>query len=136
MRLAYARAVRFDNRVTRLLGIDIPIFSAPMGYVAKPELIAAVSNAGAMGLLPGSLGPDVVREDARRIRELTDKPFGINIPIAFMSDPKLIDRIVELGIEFVTTSAGSPAKFTGVLKDAGRIVFHVVPTLGAARDRK
>lgn len=125
--------MRFDNRVTQLLGIDIPIFSAPMGFVAKPDLIAAVSNAGAMGLLPGSLGPDVVREDAKRIRELTDKPFGINIPIAFMSDPSLIDVIVELGIELVTTSAGSPNKFTAALKDAGRIVFHVVPTLGGAR---
>lgn len=116
-----------------MIGVDIPILSAPMGFVAKPDLVAAVSNAGAMGLVPGSLGPDVVREDVKRVRDLTDKPFGINIPIAFMSDPAIIDMIVEEGIEFVTTSAGSPAKFTSILKDAGRIVFHVVPTLGSAR---
>ena len=52
----------FDNRVTELLGVDIPIFQAPMGYVAKPPLVAAVSEAGAMGLVPGSLGTDVVRD--------------------------------------------------------------------------
>lgn len=129
----YRPPMRFDNRVTKLLGVQIPIFSAPMGFVATPELVAAVSEAGAMGLLPGSRGPDVVRDEARRVRDLTDQPFGINIPIAFMNDPKLIDAIVELDIEFVTTSAGSPGKFTPLLKEAGRIVFHVVPTLGSAR---
>ena len=126
------RAV-FDNRVTTLLRVDVPILSAPMGYVAKPDLVAAVSEAGAMGLLPGSLGPEVAREEARRIRDLTDKPFGINIPIAFMSDPRIVDVLVDADIEFVTTSAGSPDRFTPLLKEAGRVVFHVVPTLTAAR---
>ena len=65
---AYLGGVRFDNRVTRLLGIDIPIFQAPMGFVAKPPLVAAVSEAGAMGLVPGSLGTDIVRDDIRRTR--------------------------------------------------------------------
>jgi enoyl-[acyl-carrier protein] reductase II len=124
---------RFDNRVTRLLGIDIPIFQAPMGYVATPPLVAAVSEAGAMGLVPGSLGLEAVRADIRRTRELTSKPFGVNLPLAFLRDPAIVDMIVDEGIEFVTTSAGSPDKYGPVLKEAGLIVFHVVPTLQGAR---
>lgn len=123
----------FDNRVTRLLGVDIPIFQAPMGHVAKPRLVAAVSEAGAMGLVPGSLGTDVVREDIRRTRELTSKPFGVNLPLAFLRDPAIVDMIVAEGVEFVTTSAGSPDKYGPVLKEAGLIVFHVVPTLKGAQ---
>jgi enoyl-[acyl-carrier protein] reductase II len=123
----------FDNRVTRLLGVDIPILQAPMGYVAKPPLVAAVSEAGAMGLVPGSLGTDIVREDIRRTRELTSKPFGVNLPLAFLRDPAIVDMIVEEGVEFVTTSAGSPDTYGPVLKEAGLIVFHVVPTLKGAQ---
>ena len=123
----------FDNRVTRMLGVDIPIFQAPMGHVAKPRLVAAVSEAGAMGLVPGSLGTDVVREDIRRTRELTSKPFGVNLPLAFLRDPAIVEMIVEEGVEFVTTSAGSPDKYGPILKEAGLIVFHVVPTLKGAQ---
>ena len=125
--------VLFDNRVTRLLGVQIPIFQAPMGYVAQPPLVAAVSEAGAMGLIPGSLGTDRTRDDIHRIRDLTDKPFGVNLPLAFLQDPAIVDMIVEEGIEFVTTSAGSPDKYGPVLKEAGLIVFHVVPTLKGAQ---
>ena len=123
----------FDNRVTDLLGVDVPIFQAPMGYVAKPPLVAAVSEAGAMGLIPGSLGTDVTREDIHRTRELTSKPFGVNLPLAFLRDPDIVDMIVDEGIEFVTTSAGSPDKYGPLLKEAGLIVFHVVPTLKGAQ---
>ena len=123
----------FDNRVTQLLGVEIPIFQAPMGYVAQPPLVAAVSEAGAMGLIPGSLGTERTREDIRRIRDLTDKPFGVNLPLAFLQDPSIVDMIVAEGIEFVTTSAGSPDKYGPVLKEAGLIVFHVVPTLKGAQ---
>lgn len=125
--------VPFDNRVTRLLGVEIPIFQAPMGYVAQPPLVAAVSEAGAMGLIPGSLGTERTREDIHRIRDLTDKPFGVNLPLAFLQDPAIVEMIVDEGIEFVTTSAGSPDKYGPVLKEAGLIVFHVVPTLKGAQ---
>ena len=123
----------FDNRVTRLLGVEVPIFQAPMGHVAKPPLVAAVSEAGAMGLVPGSLGTAVTRADIRRTRELTSKPFGVNLPLAFLRDADIVEMIVDEGIEFVTTSAGSPDKYGPVLKDAGLIVFHVVPTLKGAQ---
>jgi enoyl-[acyl-carrier protein] reductase II len=125
--------MRFENRVTALLGVDIPIVQAPMGFIAKPPLVAAVANAGAMGLVPGSVGTEAAREDIRRTRDLTDKTFGVNLPLAFVKDPDIVDMIVDEGIEFVTTSAGSPDKYTRILKDAGLIVFHVVPTLRAAQ---
>src|SRR6195952_599538 len=122
----------FDNRVTRLLGVDIPIVQAPMGHIAKPPLVAAVASAGAIGLVPGSLGIDEVREDIRQTRDMTDKKFGVNLPIAFVRDIKIVDMILAEGITFVTTSAGSPDKLTKTLKDAGLIVFHVVPGLKGA----
>lgn len=122
----------FDNRVTRMFGVQIPIVQAPMGFIAKPALVSAVANAGAIGLVPGSLGIDEVREDIRETRRLTDRPFGVNLPIAFVQDIAIIDMIVEEGIRFVTTSAGSPDKHTRRLKDAGLTVFHVVPSLKAA----
>jgi enoyl-[acyl-carrier protein] reductase II len=124
--------MRFQNRVTEILGVEIPIIQAPMGLIAKPPLVAAVAEAGAMGLVPGSLGIDEVRADIRRTRELTNKPFGCNTPIAFVRDPKIVDMIVEEGIRFITTSAGSPERYTPILKEAGLKVFHVVPTLKAA----
>ena len=124
--------MRFQNRVTEILGVEIPIIQAPMGLIAKPPLVAAVVEAGAMGLVPGSLGIDEVRADIRRTRELTNKPFGCNIPIAFVRDPKIVDMIVEEGIRFITTSAGSPERYTPILMEAGLKVFHVVPTLKAA----
>lgn len=86
-----------------------------------------------MGLVPGSLGTDVVRDDIRRTRELTTKPFGVNLPLAFLRDPAIVEMIVDEGVEFVTTSAGSPDKYGPLLKEAGLIVFHVVPTLKAAQ---
>jgi enoyl-[acyl-carrier protein] reductase II len=124
--------VVFDNRVTRALGVRIPILQAPMGFVAKPRLVAAVAEAGAMGLVPGSLGTEMVRDDIHRTRDLTDKPFGLNLPIAFLQDPAIIDMVVDEGIRFITTSAGSPDRFTARLKEAGLTVFHVVPSLKGA----
>ena len=125
--------MRFDNRVTRLLDVDVPIFQAPMGYVAKPALVAAVAEAGAVGLVPGSLGLDEVRDDIRRTRDLTARPFGVNLPLAFVRDARIVDMIVEEGVRFVTTSAGSPGTHTAALKAAGLTVFHVVPTLKGAQ---
>jgi enoyl-[acyl-carrier protein] reductase II len=92
-----------------------------------------VSNAGALGIIETSSGElDAVREEIRRMRDLTDKPFGVNIAQLFVRDPSIVDFVVENGIEFVTTSAGDPTRYTAQLKDAGLTVFHVVPTLDAA----
>ena len=66
------------------------------------------------------------------MRDLTDKPFGVNIAQAFVRDPNIIDFIIDQGVKFVTTSAGDPMKYTALIKDAGLTVFHVVPSLKGA----
>jgi enoyl-[acyl-carrier protein] reductase II len=124
---------RFANRVTDLLGVDIPIVQAPMGWIARSQLASAVSNAGAMGIIETSSGElDLIREEIRKMRDLTDKPFGVNIAQAFVRDPSIAEFVVEQGVKFVTTSAGSPTKYTSQLKAAGLTVFHVVPNLAGA----
>ncbi|MFO1200781.1 MAG: nitronate monooxygenase, partial [Burkholderiaceae bacterium] len=80
--------VKFDNRITRMLGVEIPIVQAPMGWIARAQLASAVSRAGALGIIETSSGElDAIRGEIRRMRELTDKPFGVNIAQAFVRDP-------------------------------------------------
>lgn len=122
------------TRVSDLLGIDYPILQAPMGWIARRQLAAAVSEAGALGIIETSSGElDVVREEILDMRRHTDRPFGVNIAQAFVRDPGIADFVVEQGVRFVTTSAGDPTVYTSRLKSAGLTVFHVVPTLTAAR---
>jgi enoyl-[acyl-carrier protein] reductase II len=122
------------NRVTEMLGVPIPIVQAPMGWIARSTLAAAVSNAGAMGIIETSSGElDVVRDEIAKMKDLTDRPFGVNIAQAFVADPAtIVEFVIAQGVRFVTTSAGSPTRYTTQLKDAGLTVFHVVPTLRAA----
>jgi enoyl-[acyl-carrier protein] reductase II len=121
------------NRVTELLGIEYPIVQAPMGYIARAQLASAVSNAGGLGIIETSSGElDAVRAEIRKMRDLTDKPFGVNIAQLFVRDSSIVDFVVDNGVRFVTTSAGDPTKYTAVLKDAGLTVFHVVPSLRGA----
>ncbi|MGA0971251.1 MAG: NAD(P)H-dependent flavin oxidoreductase [Ilumatobacteraceae bacterium] len=121
------------NRVTRDLGVEIPVVQAPMGWIARSQLASAVSAAGACGIIETSSGElDAVRDEIRAMRDLTDRPFGVNIAQAFVRDPAIAEFVIEQGVRFVTTSAGSPTKYTSVLKEAGLIVYHVVPTLAAA----
>lgn len=123
----------FNNRVSRDLGVQIPIVQAPMGWIARSQLASAVSRAGACGIIETSSGElDVVKDEIRAMRDLTDQPFGVNIAQAFVRDPKIAEFVIDQGVKFVTTSAGSPTKYTGVLKEAGLTVYHVVPTLSAA----
>ena len=125
--------MKFDNRVTQMLGVDIPIVQAPMGWIARAPLASAVSRAGALGIIETSSGElDVIREEIRKMRELTDRPFGVNVAQAFVRDPSIVDFVIEQGVRFVSTSAGNPQKYTATLKAAGLTVFHVVPTLNAA----
>ena len=124
---------RISTRVTDLLGIRYPIVQAPMGWIARAQLASAVSNAGGLGIIETSSGElDAVREEIRKMRDLTDQPFGVNIAQLFVRDPAIVDFVVDQGVRFVTTSAGDPRKYTTQLKDAGLTVFHVVPTLAAA----
>jgi len=121
------------TRITDMLGIEKPIVQAAMGWIARSQLSSAFSNAGGMGIIETSSGElDAVREEILKMRDLTDKPFGVNVAQAFVRDPNIIDFIIGQGIKFVTTSAGDPMKYTSMLKEAGLTVFHVVPSLKGA----
>ena len=125
--------MRFNNRVTRDLGVDIPILQAPMGWIARSQLASAVSKTGALGIIETSSGElDAIRVEIQKMKELVDSPFGVNIAQAFVRDPDIVDFVAEQGVKFVTTSAGSPMKYTKALKDRGLTVYHVIPTLRAA----
>jgi len=125
--------MKFDNRVSRMLGVEIPIVQAPMGWIARSQLASAVSNAGAMGIIETSSGQlDEIKIEIQKMRDLTDRPFGVNIAQAFVRDPSIAEFVIDQGVKFVTTSAGSPTKYTKTLKSGGLTVFHVVPTLKGA----
>lgn len=125
--------MQFKNRITDLLGVEIPVIQAPMGWIARSQLAAAVSNAGGLGIIETSSGElDAVRDEIRKMRALTDKPFGVNIAQAFVRDPGIVNFVIDQGVRFVTTSAGNPERYTAQLKAAGLTVFHVVPNLSAA----
>jgi enoyl-[acyl-carrier protein] reductase II len=121
------------NRVTQLLGVEYPIVQAPMGWIARSQLASAVSNAGGIGIIETSSGElDVIKVEIEKMRKLTSKPFGVNVALAFVRDPGIVQFIIDQGVKFVTTSAGDPQKIVKPLKDAGLKVFHVVPSLKAA----
>lgn len=123
----------FKNRVTNMLGVKIPIVQAPMGWIARSQLASAVSNAGGMGIIETSSGElDQIKIEINKMKDLTDKPWGVNIAQAFVKDPGIAQFVIDQGVRFVTTSAGSPTRYTEPLKAAGLTVFHVVPTLKAA----
>ncbi len=128
-----AQVPAIKNRITDLLGVRYPIVQAPMGWIARAQLASAVSNAGGLGIIETSSGElDNIRIEIRKMRDLTDAPFGVNIAQLFVRDPSIVDFVVEQGIRFVTTSAGDPTRYTAQLKSAGLTVFHVVPTLRLA----
>ena len=105
-----------------------------MGFIARAQLASAVSNAGAFGIIETSSGRlDEVRDEMAAMRDRTQKPWGVNIAQMFVADPHIVDFVAEQGVTFVTTSAGNPTRYTEQLHDAGITVFHVVPSLRAAR---
>ncbi len=123
----------FDNRITRSLGIEVPIVQAPMGWIARARLASAVSNAGGLGIIETSSGDlDAIRDEIRKMADLTDKPFGVNVAQAFVRDPGIVEFVIDQGVSFVSTSAGDPRRYTASLKEAGLTVYHVVPTLRGA----
>ncbi len=122
-----------DNRVTRLTGTQYPIVQAPMGWIARSQLASAVSNAGGLGIIETSSGElDNIKREVALMRELTDKPFGMNVALSYVKGSNIIDFVIEQGISFVTTSSGSPSVCTKDFQAAGITVFHVVPTLEMA----
>lgn len=122
------------TKITELLGIEYPIIQGGMAWVAEHNLAAAVSNAGGLGLIGAASAPaEVVREEIRKCKELTDKPFGVNVMLLNPNADEVADIIVEEGVKVVTTGAGNPAKYMEKWKAAGVKVIPVVASVAMAK---
>jgi enoyl-[acyl-carrier protein] reductase II len=117
----------FSNRITKLFSVDYPIVQAGMVWASGWRLASAVSNAGGLGLIgSGSMYPDVLKEHIQKCKSATSRSFGVNVPLLYPDIDKHIQICIEEGIRIVFTSAGNPKTWTGVLKEKGIIVVHVV----------
>lgn len=122
------------NRITEMLGIKYPIIQGAMQDVAKAGLVAAVSNAGGLGVLAsGQDTPEQVREEIRKVKELTDKPFAVNLMFLNKKVPEIVDVVIEEGVKIVTTGAGTPKLYMPKLKEAGIKVMPVIPNVKIAK---
>lgn len=121
-----------SNRIQRLLGVTYPVIQAPMTYIARAELAAAVAEAGGLGMIETLT--EQGRADLLRVRELTDHPVAANLMIqGWKRDPSIVEVLAQAGVRHVFTSAGDPELFTARLHDAGMTVIHVVGSLKGAR---
>lgn len=123
-----------QTEVTRLLGIDVPVIQGGMAWVAEYHLAAAVSNAGGLGLIAAASAPaDWVRDQVRKTKELTDRPFGVNIMLMSPYADEVAQVIAEEGVPVVTTGAGNPEKYMAMWKEAGMKVIPVVASVALAK---
>jgi len=117
----------FSNRITHLFKIDFPIIQVGMIWASGWRLVSAVSNAGGLGIIgAGSMYPDVLREHIQKCKAATNKPFGVNLPLLYPDIDKHVQILIEEGVKIVFTSAGNPKTWTGILKEKGIAVVHVV----------
>ncbi|MDO4720265.1 MAG: enoyl-[acyl-carrier-protein] reductase FabK [Peptostreptococcaceae bacterium] len=123
-----------ETAVSKLLGIEYPILQGAMAWISDHQLVSAVSEAGGLGILAGGNAPgDWVREQIRRIKEKTDKPFGVNIMLLSPYADELADIVLEEKVPVVVTGAGNPGKYMEKWKKAGVIVLPVVPSIALAK---
>ena len=123
-----------NNQLCRDLGLQYPVFQGAMAYISTAELAAAVSNAGGLGILYSGQSPaDEVRAEIRRCRELTDKPFGVNLMLQNPHIDAVLDVVAAEGVPVVTTGAGSPAAALERLAPLGVKVIPVIPNVRAAK---
>jgi enoyl-[acyl-carrier protein] reductase II len=116
-----------NNNLTKLFNIDYPIIQAGMIWCSGWELASAVANAGGLGLIgSGSMYPEILREHIQKCKAATNKSFGVNVPLLYSDIDKHIKIIIEEGVKIVFTSAGNPKTWTGILKENGITVVHVV----------
>ena len=116
-----------------MLGIEYPIFQGGMAWVADASLAAAVSNAGGLGLISAiNAGTEAVRNEIRKCKTLTDKPFGVNIMLQAPNAEEIAHMVVEEGVKILTTGAGSPAKYMPLWKESGIKVIPVVASVALA----
>lgn len=123
-----------ETKITKLLGIKYPIIQGGMAWVAEYHLAAAVSNAGGLGIIGAASAPaEVVREQIRKTKELTDKPFGVNVMLMNPNAEEVAKVVIEEGVKVVTTGAGNPGKFMEAWKVAGVKVIPVVASVAMAK---
>jgi enoyl-[acyl-carrier protein] reductase II len=121
------------SAITELLGIEYPIFQGGMAWIAESTLAAAVSNAGGLGIIAGGSAPiDYLRDQIRRCKSLTDKPFGVNIMLMSPNAEELAQLVIDEKVPVVTTGAGNPGKFMAAWKEAGVKVVPVIPSVALA----
>ena len=122
------------TRITEILGIEYPIIQGGMAWVAEHRLAAAVSNAGGLGIIgAASAPPEIVRAEIRKCKELTDKPFGVNVMLLNPNAEEVAKVVVEEGVKVVTTGAGNPSKYMAMWKEAGVKVIPVVASVALAK---
>jgi enoyl-[acyl-carrier protein] reductase II len=122
------------TRITELLEIEYPIIQGGMAWVAEYHLAAAVSEAGGLGIIGAGGAPaSFVREQIQKAKELTDKPFGVNLMLMNPEADEIAKVIVEEGVKVVTTGAGNPGKYMAMWKEAGIKVIPVVASVGLAK---
>ncbi len=122
------------TKITELLGCEYPVIQGGMAWVAEHILAAAVSNAGGIGLIAGGSAPiDYLRDQIRKCKEKTDKPFGVNIMLMSPNADDLAQLCIDEGVAVVTTGAGNPAKFIPAWKEAGIKVIPVIPSVALAK---
>lgn len=122
------------TRITELLGCEYPIIQGGMAWVAEHTLAAAVSNAGGIGLIAGGSAPiDYLRDQIRKCKEATDKPFGVNIMLMSPNAADLAQLCIDEGVAVVTTGAGNPGTYIPAWKEAGIKVIPVVPSVALAK---
>ena len=120
--------------ITQLLGIKYPVFQGAMAQIARYELASAVSNAGGLGILAsGGMSPEELREQIKKCKEQTTKPFAVNLMLMMPNINEIIDVVIEKGVKIVTTGAGTPRKFMPRLTEAGVKVIPVIPSVKAAK---
>lgn len=121
------------SRICEILGIRYPVFQGGMAWVADASLAAAVSNAGGLGLISSiNAGTEAVRNEVRKCREMTDRPFGVNIMLQAPNAEEIAHMVIEEGVTIITTGAGSPAKYMSMWKEAGIKVIPVVASVALA----
>lgn len=122
------------TRVTDMLGIKYPIIQGGMAWVAEHHLAAAVSEAGGLGIIGAASAPvEIVREEIQKAKELTDKPFGVNIMLLNPNAPDIARLVIEEKMAVVTTGAGTPEKYMDMWKEAGIKVIPVVASVAMAK---
>lgn len=122
------------TKITELLGIEYPIIQGGMAWVAEYHLAAAVSEAGGLGIIGAGGAPaSFVREQIQKAKELTDKPFGVNVMLMNPEADEIAKVVIEEGVKVVTTGAGNPGKYMAMWKEAGIKVIPVVASVGLAK---